>query len=109
MAKGEKVPSADRRDGLEKSAANGSSQKSTAPVDRKGLSFKEKKELEGIEREIEKLEARKRELEIFFADPSAHAKSAAGVTDWSNELSQIEKTLEERIARWEALESKRAG
>ncbi|WDT76425.1 MAG: ABC-F family ATP-binding cassette domain-containing protein [Candidatus Manganitrophus sp.] len=109
LAKGEKVPSADRRDGLEKSAANGSSQKSTAPVDRKGLSFKEKKELEGIEREIEKLEARKRELEIFFADPSAHTKSAAGVTDWSNELSQIEKTLEERIARWEALESKRAG
>lgn len=79
-----------------------------APAERKGLSFKEKKELEGIEREIEKLEARKRELERFFADPSAHAKGSTGVTGWANELSEIEKRLEEKIGRWEALENKRA-
>jgi ATP-binding cassette subfamily F protein uup len=81
----------------------------TAPVERKGLSFKEKKELEGIEREIEKLETRKRELETFFENPSAYANGSTGVGDWANELSGIEKSLEEKMARWEALESKRAG
>jgi len=82
---------------------------SSAPLERKGLTFKEKRELEGIEQEIEKLEARKRELEIFFANPSAYAKESATVTGWANELSEIEKGLEEKMARWEALESKRAG
>jgi ATP-binding cassette subfamily F protein uup len=80
-----------------------------APVERKGLSFKEKKELEGVEREIEKLEARKRELEIFFENPSAYANGSTGVGDWANELSEIDKNLEEKMRRWEALESKRAG
>lgn len=84
------------------------SPKTASPAERKGLSFKEKKELEGIEREIEKLEARKRELEIFFANPSAYAKESAGVTGWANELSEIEKGLEEKMGRWEALENKRS-
>ncbi|MFY9269785.1 MAG: ABC-F family ATP-binding cassette domain-containing protein [Candidatus Manganitrophaceae bacterium] len=95
-------------DGLENSAATKPVSK-PVPDGRKGLSFKEKKELEGIEREIEKLEARKGELEIFFADPTAHAKKPTAVTDWANELSEIEKRLEEKIARWEALESKQVG
>jgi len=79
------------------------------PAERKGLSFKEKKELEAIEREIEKLEARKWELEAFFANPSAYSNESTGVADWANELSQIEKSLEEKIGRWEALENRRAG
>lgn len=83
--------------------------KSSVSAERKGLSFKEKKELEGIEREIEKLEERKRELEVFFANPSAYAKESETVTGWARELSEIEKGLEEKIARWETLETKRAG
>ncbi len=79
----------------------------TAPAaERKGLSFKEKKELEGIEREIEKLEARKRELEVCFENPSAHSDGSTGVADWAKELSELEKSLEKKIGRWEALENK---
>ena len=81
----------------------------SAPLERKGLSFKEKKELEGIEREIEKLEARKRELEIFFSDPSAYATGSSTVAGWADELAEIEKGLKEKFARWEVLETKRAG
>jgi ATP-binding cassette subfamily F protein uup len=80
---------------------------------KKGLSFKELRELEEIHRSIEGLEGRKRELEGFLADPAAHAGTPAPdrneIQTWANELTDVEKTLTEKIARWEVLESKRAG
>lgn len=73
---------------------------------RKGLSFKEKRELEGLEKEIEKLETRKKELETFLGDPIAHGAEPGGVTGWADEFSQIDRTLQEKISRWEILATK---
>ena len=75
----------------------------------KGLSFKEKGELEEVERAIENLESRKKDLEGCLADPAAHAAGRDEIQRWGRELAEIEIALEEKIVRWEALESKRSG
>jgi ATP-binding cassette subfamily F protein uup len=74
---------------------------------RKGLSFKENRELESVERDIEALEARRKELAGFLADPAAHAAGRDDLNVWSDEYVRIEKSLEEKLARWEILEQKR--
>lgn len=82
---------------------------SVPPKERKGLGFKEKQELEALEKSIEKLEDRKKELESFLADPSAHAGDFGKIQAWSDEFSEIEKSLQTKIARWETLEAKKGG
>jgi ABC transport system ATP-binding/permease protein len=74
---------------------------------RKGLSFKEARELEEVERDVAGLEARKAELERFLADPAAHAGGREEIQSWSTEYAEIEKFLGKKIARWEVLEAKR--
>jgi ATP-binding cassette subfamily F protein uup len=66
------------------------------------LTFKEKKELEDLEREIESLENEKKELDFKFSEPDFdHGKSI----QWKNRYSEIEKILDEKIIRWEYLAS----
>lgn len=78
------------------------------PNEKKGLNFKERRELEGIEEEIAKLEERKRALERFLADPAGQASGAGTITAWGNELAATEKMLQEKMSRWEFLETKQA-
>jgi len=68
------------------------------------LSQKEQLELKEVERAIAKLEARKKELERFLANPGPgvvgdHNKIRA----WSHEFAELEKALQINIARWEVL------
>ena len=76
--------------------------------ERKGLSFKEKRELEEIERAIEKLEARKKELEKFLADPVSYGQARGEIEAWANELIENEKEADEKLSRWAILEAKRS-
>ena len=73
---------------------------------KKGLSFKETRELETLETEIERLESRKAELEKFLADPT-HYAGGGTVRSWADEFATVEKTLHEKMARWEVLGTKR--
>lgn len=67
---------------------------------KKGLNFKEKKELEMIEKEIEILESRKKILLNEMADPSAgHIK----LKGWADEFGLLEKHLNDKQERWFAL------
>lgn len=63
---------------------------------KKSLSFKEKKELEEIETEIESLERKKKELIAKMNDPAAHNQ----MHDWAKEFSDLEKQLEIKQERW---------
>ncbi len=74
---------------------------------KKGLSYKERRELESIEEQIETLEARKKELETFLANPEAHVTEKGSLEAWSIEFAEIEMALQVKMNRWEVLESKR--
>lgn len=71
---------------------------------KKGLSFKEGRELELIQKEIHDLEARQKELEGFMADSGSYDRE--DIRKYGEELVRIEKMLTERIGRWEYLEAK---
>jgi ATP-binding cassette subfamily F protein uup len=73
------------------------------------LSGKEESELKEILRTIDKVEARKKELERFLANPGPGVAGDRGkILAWSNEFAEIEKTIQENVSRWELLESKRS-
>ncbi|MDC7125676.1 MAG: ABC-F family ATP-binding cassette domain-containing protein [Spirochaetales bacterium] len=70
---------------------------------KKGLSFKEKQELSGIEDEILSLEDEKQQLENFFMSPDASAAESGEKKKRYDELLGI---IEECYQRWEDLESR---
>jgi ATP-binding cassette subfamily F protein uup len=74
-----------------------------ARTEKTRLSFKEKKEYEGILAEIEALETEQKELEESFqqqsADPEARGRSA-------RRYQEVVRIIEERMARWEELASR---
>lgn len=71
---------------------------------KKSLSFKERLELEVIQKEIGDLEARQKELEGLLADPGSYPREE--IRQYGEELVRIGRTLSERIVRWEILEAK---
>jgi len=74
------------------------------------LSGKEQAELKEVERAIEKLEARKKELERFLANPGPGTVGNHGkILEWSNEFAEIDVAIQGHVLRWESLESKRSG
>jgi ABC transport system ATP-binding/permease protein len=95
---------ADRRESAPAAAAP---KKEGKAPSRKGLTFKERLELESIEKNIATLEARRKELEGFLADPAAHASGREDLKDWSDEFARIEQDLEAILIRWENLEARR--
>ncbi|MFQ5580107.1 MAG: ABC-F family ATP-binding cassette domain-containing protein [Nitrospiria bacterium] len=98
-----KLPERSSGDG---SSSTGKKKMPNAPK-RKGLSYKVKRELESIEGEIENLETRKKELETFLAGPEAHSLEKGNLESWSIEYAEIETALQEKMDRWEILESMR--
>jgi ATP-binding cassette subfamily F protein uup len=76
----------------------------TSSRKKKGLSFKERRELEVIQKEIENLEAEQKKLETLLADPGSYSREE--IQQYGEELVRIEKVLAERIDRWEILEAK---
>jgi ATP-binding cassette subfamily F protein uup len=70
-----------------------------------GLSFKERREYEGLLAEIESLEAEQKALELSFQEPSTPLAVRDGNSRRYGELIAL---LEKRMARWEEL-AHRAG
>jgi ATP-binding cassette subfamily F protein uup len=69
------------------------------------LTFKEQRELEGMEDAILAAEGRKRALEATLSDPSTYQKAGAGVAALRTELEQVTAEVERLYARWQELEA----
>ncbi len=76
-----------------------------APRERpRKLSYKETRELEGMEGEILNVEERIAEIEALFADPGFHAQHGDQAQALHDEAEAARETLERLYARWEELE-----
>jgi ATP-binding cassette subfamily F protein uup len=69
------------------------------------LSFKESRELEGIEAQIHAVEAEVMRIEGLFADPEFFRKHAAQVNQLTSELDAAKANVPKLYARWEELEA----
>jgi ABC transport system ATP-binding/permease protein len=69
------------------------------------LSFKEQRELEGMEAQIHALEAEVVRIEGLFADPEFFRKHAAQVNQLTHELDVAKASVPKLYARWEELEA----
>ena len=78
----------------------------TKPVKRAGLSFKEKRELEGIEAAIEAAENRQADLEAKLNDPGTYANASADLPRLNAELSAATAAIEALYARWQELQNR---
>jgi ATP-binding cassette subfamily F protein uup len=72
------------------------------------LSFKEQRELEGIEAAILEAEERKGALESTLSDPATYATEGASVPRLRAELDAATAEVERLYARWQELEALRA-
>jgi ATP-binding cassette subfamily F protein uup len=83
----------------------------TAPKSRKPgkLSFKEQRELEGMEAAILDAEERKSALEAALGDPATYQKDGAAVAGLKAELEAVTAEVERLYARWQELEAVRSG
>ena len=75
--------------------------------EKKGLSYKERLELEEIEKSIELLDVRKIEIEAILVNPADFANNPEKLKDIAEEFSLIEKSLTKQMERWEKLEMKK--
>jgi ABC transport system ATP-binding/permease protein len=75
---------------------------------KKGLTFAEQKELDGIMDAIEKAEARVTAAERRLSDPALYSAGGDEVKDATEELSTARVEAARLVARWEELEGKRA-
>ena len=93
------------------SAAPRTAEPSAAPRPRKPgkRSFKEQRELEGMEAAILAAEERKSALEAALADPATYQKDGAAVAGLKAELEQVTAEVERLYARWQELEGMGAG
>lgn len=83
---------------------NGSQdQNAVAPVKPKKLSFKEQKEFAALEANIEKLEARKAELEAAL---SSGESDFAKIRAWNDEYQTLSADLDAKYARWDELSAR---
>ncbi len=85
---------------------------SEAPKKKKGLSWNEQKELDGLLEKIDEAEAAVKRLEAQLADPTLYvARPGDGrvplTKELTKELEAARAEVAKRLARWEALEAKR--
>jgi hypothetical protein len=73
------------------------------------LSFKEQRELEGMEAAILAAEERKSALEAALGDPATYQKDGAAVAGMRTDLEVATAEVERLYARWQELEAVRAG
>jgi ATP-binding cassette subfamily F protein uup len=72
------------------------------------LSFKERREFEGLPARIEALEAERRALGEAIAAPEFYREPAAAIAAALERTESIERELEDLYARWDALDSRPA-
>jgi ATP-binding cassette subfamily F protein uup len=95
----------DYRESIENTPIKGKNapiQKTETPAQKqekvkKKLSFKEQKEFNDLELEIEKLESRKAELNTLLLSGSNDHDT---LNNWSSEIGKINSTLDEKSMRW---------
>jgi ATP-binding cassette subfamily F protein uup len=89
---------------INKSAAlsRDAASKSTKP---RKLSFKEARELEGMEARIQAVEAEVARIEGLFIQPDFHRKHATQVNPLTDELEAAKEKATQLYARWEELEA----
>jgi ATP-binding cassette subfamily F protein uup len=79
----------------------------TAPASTpKKLTYMERRELEALPAQIEALEAEQRALTAKIADPDFYKERAPDIAAALDRVSQIDRELTDRYARWDALESR---
>jgi ABC transport system ATP-binding/permease protein len=76
---------------------------------KKGLSYAERNELERLEEGIATLEQEFAAVEAMLADPGSYASAEGGIAGISANYSRLEAELAASFARWEELETKKAG
>jgi ATP-binding cassette subfamily F protein uup len=72
------------------------------------LSFKEQRELDGMEAQIHEVEAEVARIEGLFADPEFFRKNAAKVNQLTHELNAAKENVTKLYSRWEELEAIRS-
>jgi ATP-binding cassette subfamily F protein uup len=72
------------------------------------LSFKEARELEGMEAQIHAVEAEVARIEGLFSNPDFFRKHAAQVNQLTDELETAKKNVSKLYSRWEELEAIKA-
>jgi ABC transport system ATP-binding/permease protein len=91
----------------------GAGSRGAAPAERQRkpgkLSFKEQRELEGMEAAILAAEEKKAALETTLGDPATYQKDGAAVPAMKAELDQVSADVERLYARWQELEALRGG
>jgi ABC transport system ATP-binding/permease protein len=73
------------------------------------LTYKEEKELEGIEEEIFNSEERIKEIEIIFSSPDFYDKYSDDLINLTAELEELKKKMNGLYHRWEELENIKSG
>lgn len=81
------------------------SEPSQKPNKKSKLSFKVKKELEELPQQIEELEATLADLQQLTSTAEFHAGDRGQIKSKMDELSSIDKALQEKYNRWDELES----
>jgi ATP-binding cassette subfamily F protein uup len=75
---------------------------------RSGLSFKEKRELEALPGDIERLEAEQHALTERMCAPGYHAQPAEALKADRRRAEEIERSLAQKFERWAALDARAA-
>ena len=74
----------------------------------KKLSYKEMRELEGIEAAIQELERKIADMEELFGDPDFHRKHGGRLQEITEEIAASKQKVAELYSRWEELEAIKA-
>jgi len=80
----------------------------SAPARPRKLSFKETRELEGMEATIQAAEENVARMEAVFLEPDFHRKHGQRTSELTAELADAKERVAQLYKRWEALESIRA-
>ena len=75
------------------------------PARPRKLSFKEQRELEGMEAAIQQAEAQVEVIEALFASPDFHRTHGSRTAELTTELEQARQRTATLYARWEELEA----
>ncbi|MPN42508.1 hypothetical protein SDC9_190065 [bioreactor metagenome] len=74
-----------------------------------GLTYKETRELETLEKTIAETERKIADIETLFSDPEFYRTRAAEAAPLQKELESLKTGLDDAYARWGELEDKKSG
>ncbi|MGO8837439.1 MAG: ABC-F family ATP-binding cassette domain-containing protein [Limisphaerales bacterium] len=101
------IPSTDKSSALSRDAAT-KAKKTPQPTKPRKLSFKEARELEGMEAQIHAADAEIARIEGLFASPDFHRTHATQTNQLMADLAAAKESLARLYARWEELDTIKA-